>query len=208
LHLNELVSAADDAAKLRAARKRAAVCQRCDLWKRATQTVFGDGPARARIMLVGEQPGDVEDREGEPFVGPAGQLLRHALEDAGIDIRNVYLTNAVKHFKWTERGKRRIHERPNYEEIMACRMWLEEEIAAIRPKAIIALGATAATTLYGSSVRVMRDRAKPIESPWAPVASVTVHPSSILRVPDAEARRAARKAFIADLKAIVARVKP
>ena len=191
MHLDELVSAADDAAKLRAVRKRAAVCQRCDLWKRATQTVFGDGPARARIMLVGEQPGDVEDREGEPFVGPAGQLLRHALEDAGIDIRNVYLTNAVKHFKWTERGKRRIHERPNYEEIMACRMWLEEEIAAIRP-----------------SVRVMRDRAKPIESPWAPVASVTVHPSSILRVPDAEARRAARKAFIADLKAIVARVKP
>ena len=134
-------------------------------------------------MLVGEQPGDVEDREGEPFVGPAGQLLRHALEDAGIDIRNVYLTNAVKHFKWTERGKRRIHERPNYEEIMACRMWLEEEIAAIRPKAIIALGATAATTLYGSSVRVMRDRAKPIESPWAPVASVTVHPRRFFACP-------------------------
>ena len=207
MHLDELVSAADDAAKLRAVRKRAAVCQRCDLWKRATQTVFGDGPARARIMLVGEQPGDVEDREGEPFVGPAGQLLRHALEDAGIDIRDVYLTNAVKHFKWTERGKRRIHERPNYEEIMACRMWLEEEIAAIRPEAIIALGATAATALYGSSVRVVRDRAKPIESPWAPIASVTVHPSSILRVPDAAARRAARQAFIADLKAIAARVK-
>ena len=158
-------------------------------------------------MLVGEQPGDVEDREGEPFVGPAGRLLRHALADAGIDLRDVYLTNAVKHFKWTEHGKRRIHERPNHEEIMACRMWLEEEIAAIRPKAIIALGATAAIALFGSSVRVMRDRAKPIESPWAPVASVTVHPSSILRVPDTQARRAARRAFIADLRAIAARVK-
>jgi uracil-DNA glycosylase len=188
-------------------RDDAATCRRCDLWKRATQTVFGEGPPNARIMFVGEQPGDVEDREGEPFVGPAGQLLREALAEAGIDVRAVYLTNAVKHFKWTERGKRRIHEKPNREEILACRMWLDGEIAAIKPVAIVALGATAASVIAGSGVRVLRDRGKPVESPLAPFVTVTVHPSSILRAPDDAARAAARRAFVKDLRAIAARVK-
>ena len=188
-------------------RDAAETCRRCDLWKRATQTVFGDGPARARIMFVGEQPGDVEDREGEPFVGPAGRLLRDALADAGIDVRAIYLTNAVKHFKWTERGKRRIHEKPNREEILACRFWLDAEIAAIKPVAIVALGATAASVIAGPGVRVLRDRGKPIDSPLARFVTLTVHPSSILRAPDEAARTEARRAFVKDLRTIAARVK-
>jgi DNA polymerase len=158
-------------------------------------------------MFVGEQPGDVEDREGEPFVGPAGRLLREALAEAGIDVRSVYLTNAVKHFKWTERGKRRIHEKPNREEILACRHWLDAEIAAIKPVALVALGAIAASVIAGSGARVLRDRGKPIDSPLAGFVTMTVHPSSILRAPDAAARAAARKAFVKDLRAIAARVK-
>ncbi len=136
---------------LAALRRAASSCTRCDLYRRATQTVFGSGPANAKLMLVGEQPGDAEDREGLPFVGPAGQLPREALEEAGISVDDVYLTNAVKHFKWTERGKRRIHERPNRGEILACRLWLEEEIAKVKPHIIVALGATAAATVIGPS---------------------------------------------------------
>jgi DNA polymerase len=172
------------------------------LWKRGTQTVFGDGPARAALVLVGEQPGDEEDKQGEPFVGPAGRLLRACLEQAGIDVTGVYLTNAVKHFKWVPRGKRRIHEKPNREEVLACRLWLDGELAAIKPKVVVALGATAASVLLGSRVRVTVDRGKRFESPIAPIVTVTVHPSSILRAPDDEARRAARKAFVIDLKRI------
>jgi DNA polymerase len=197
----------DDAKGLRLLASRADGCRRCDLWKRATQTVFGKGPARARIMFVGEQPGDVEDREGEPFVGPAGQLLRESLTEAGIDTADVYLTNAVKHFKWIERGKRRIHERPNREEILACRMWLEEEISLIKPELLVALGATAASVIFGAAARVTRDRGKFLESPFAGAATLTVHPSSILRAPDEAARKQARRDFVRDLKRIAARLR-
>jgi DNA polymerase len=162
--------------------------------------VFGEGAPTARVMLVGEQPGDQEDLAGEPFVGPAGQLLRDALEEAGLDPADVYLTNAVKHFKWQPRGKRRIHERPNREEVLACRMWLDEEMENVRPAMIIALGATAAGALLGSAAKVTRDRGKFFESTLAPLVSLTVHPSSILRTPDSAARRAARAAFVNDLK--------
>ena len=189
-------------AALNAVRRQADRCRRCDLWKRATQTVFGAGPPRAALMLVGEQPGDVEDREGVPFVGPAGRLLREALEDAGIDVAETYLTNAVKHFKWTQRGKRRLHERPNREEVLACRYWLEQELALVRPRVLVALGAIAAQTMLGSAVRVTRDRAKLLPSPLAERVTVTVHPSSILRAPDAAARADARRQFVADLRVI------
>jgi uracil-DNA glycosylase family protein len=154
------------------------------------------------MMLVGEQPGDAEDHEGRPFVGPAGRLLREALDEAGIAIEDVYVTNAVKHFKWRPAGKRRIHERPNREEILACRMWLEEEVTAINPKIIVALGATAASTVAGPAVRVLRDRGRAVASNLAPVVAVTVHPSSILRSPDSSSRASARKAFVDDLRAI------
>jgi DNA polymerase len=183
-------------------RKAAAGCRRCDLWKRGTQTVFGEGPSGSRLMLVGEQPGDQEDLAGEPFVGPAGQLLRDALSEAGLDPAEVYLTNAVKHFKWEPRGKRRIHERPNREEVLACRMWLDEEIAAIKPAMIVALGATAAGTLLGSAAKVTRDRGKFFPSTLAPLVTLTVHPSSILRAPDSAKRKEARQQFVNDLKAI------
>ena len=153
-------------------------------------------------MLVGEQPGDQEDRQGEPFVGAAGRLLRDALNRAGIDVSTVYLTNAVKHFKWRPQGKRRIHERPNREEILACRMWLEAELAAVKPRVLVALGATAASTLLGSSVRVTRDRGRLIDSPLAEIVTVTVHPSSVLRAPDEAARREAMDLFVRDLKKV------
>jgi uracil-DNA glycosylase len=188
-------------------REEAAGCRRCDLWKRGTQTVFGRGPRRARLMLVGEQPGDAEDLAGEPFIGPAGQLLREALAEAGIDPDTVYLTNAVKHFKWVPRGKRRIHERPNRLEILACRVWLEQEIALVKPAAIVALGATAAGSLFGPSVRVTRDRARPIASPLADLATVTVHPSSVLRAPDSASRELARRQLVDDLRTIAALVR-
>ena len=183
-------------------RKEAAGCRRCDLWKRGTQTVFGDGPPGARVMLVGEQPGDQEDLAGEPFVGPAGQLLRESLIEAGLNPEEVYLTTAVKHFKWQPRGKRRIHERPNREEVLACRMWLTEEIATVKPQMIVALGATAAGTLLGSTAKVTRDRGKFFESTLAPFVTLTVHPSSILRAPDSAGRKLARDQFVADLKSI------
>jgi len=187
---------------LPALRKAAAGCRRCDLWKRGTQTVFGEGPSAARLMLVGEQPGDQEDLAGEPFVGPAGQLLRDALSEAGLDPAEVYLTNAVKHFKWEPRGKRRIHERPNREEVLACRLWLDEEIAAVQPAMIVALGATAAATLLGSAAKVTRDRGKFFPSTLAPLVTLTVHPSSILRAAGSATRKEARQQFVKDLKAI------
>jgi uracil-DNA glycosylase len=191
---------------LEALRREAAGCTRCDLYRHATQTVFGAGPPSADVMLVGEQPGDVEDREGAPFVGPAGQLLRRALAEVGLDPARVYLTNAVKHFKWRPRGKRRIHEKPNHEEVLACHLWLEQEIARVKPRVLVALGATAARALFGPSVRVMRDRATWLESPLAELTTVTVHPSSILRAADSESRAAAFAQFVADLKTIVARL--
>src|SRR5688500_12777815 len=186
--------------KLSALRKQAAGCRRCDLWKRGTQTVFGEGPSGASVMLVGEQPGDQEDLAGAPFVGPAGQLLRESLVEAGLDPEEVYLTNAVKHFKWEPRGKRRIHEKPNREEIAACRPWLEAELAVVQPRVLVCLGATAAQALLGRDVRVTRDRGRPIESELAPVAFATVHPSSILRAPDDESRRLERSLFVDDLR--------
>jgi uracil-DNA glycosylase family protein len=194
------------ARKLSTLRKQAAGCRRCHLWKRGTQTVFGDGPPNARVMLVGEQPGDQEDLAGEPFVGPAGQLLREAMLEAGLDPEEVYLTNAVKHFKWQPRGKRRIHERPNREEVLACRMWLTAEIETVKPRLIVALGATAAGTLLGSAAKVTRDRGKFFESTLAPLVTVTVHPSSILRAPDSAARQLARDQFVADLKSIAVKL--
>jgi DNA polymerase len=192
----------EPAGSLDEVRAAAQDCRRCDLWARATQTVFGAGAAHHAVMFVGEQPGDVEDRAGEPFVGPAGTLLREALTEAGFDRSDVYLTNAVKHFKWTPRGKKRLHEKPNRGEVLACRFWLEQEIAHIEPRAIVALGATAAQTVLGPSVRVLRDRGTPIASPLAPLVTLTVHPSSILRAPDAESRHAARRQFVADLRKI------
>ena len=188
-------------------RDEAAGCRRCHLWKRATQTVFGEGPTSARLMLVGEQPGDQEDLAGEPFVGPAGQLLRESLEAAGLDPAEVFLTNAVKHFKWQPRGKRRIHERPNREEVLACRIWLDEEIAAVKPAMIVALGATAAAALLGSGATVTRDRGKFFSSTLAPLVSLTVHPSSILRAPDSAARAEARRQFVSDLKTFARKLK-
>jgi DNA polymerase len=201
-----LVHARSPRATLSAIRRQAEVCRRCDLWKHATQTVFGDGSDGARIMLVGEQPGDAEDLEGKPFVGPAGLLLRKALEDAGIDLHDVYLTNVVKHFKWEPRGKRRIHKKPRHSEVAACRVWLDAEIAHVKPRAIVALGATAAQAVIGPEVRVTRDRTRPFPSPLAPLVTLTVHPSSILRAPDSETRAAERAHFVEDLRAIAARV--
>jgi DNA polymerase len=156
-------------------------CRACDLWKSGTQTVFGEGRAKAELMLVGEQPGDQEDLAGRPFVGPAGKLLDRALEEAGIDRELAYVTNVVKHFKWEPRGKRRIHQKPNAAEIAACRPWLDAELALIRPEVLVCLGATAAQALLGRQFRVSRDRGIPVESDLAPVVMATVHPSSILR---------------------------
>ena len=193
--------------QLTLAREKAERCRRCDLWKRATQTVFGEGPTNARLMLVGEQPGDQEDIAGEPFVGPAGQLLRAALEEAGLDPAEVFLTNAVKHFKWKPQGKRRIHEKPNREQVLACRLWLDEEIESVQPAMIVALGATAASTLLGSAAKVTRDRGKFFPSTLAPLVSLTVHPSSILRAPDSAARARARREFVRDLKNFARKLK-
>jgi uracil-DNA glycosylase family protein len=191
---------------LRDLRKDANDCRRCDLWKDATQTVFGRGPARAKLMLVGEQPGDQEDLAGEPFVGPAGRLLRTALEEAGIDPDSVYMTNAVKHFKWRRQGKRRIHDKPRRAEVVACHFWLESEIAVIRPAIIVALGATAATALLGSAVRVTRDRGRYFPSPLAPAVTLTVHPSAILRTTDQQDRREAQRLLVRDLRAVARRL--
>jgi uracil-DNA glycosylase family protein len=182
-------------------RQEAAGCRRCPLWRRATQTVFGAGAADAEIVLVGEQPGDKEDTAGEPFVGPAGQLLRKALAESGLDQRRVYLTNAVKHFKWVERGKRRLHEKPNNAEVLACQLWLELELQSLAPRLVVAMGATAVRSLLGPGGRVIRDRGTTIAREGGLPVLVTVHPSSILRAPDDAARREAFRAFVADLRA-------
>jgi uracil-DNA glycosylase family protein len=186
---------------LTALRRAAGGCRGCDLWRDATQTVFGKGPAKARLMLVGEQPGDREDLEGEPFVGPAGALLERALEGAGIARDEVYLTNAVKHFKWRPRGKRRLHQTPRAGEVEACKPWLRAEVEAVRPQVILAMGATAARSLFGSSVRVTKDRGKQLESLLAPVAMVTIHPSAILRVREHDEREQALAELVDDLEA-------
>jgi uracil-DNA glycosylase len=183
-------------------RAEATDCKACDLWKTGTQTVFGEGSEDAEIVFVGEQPGDKEDLEGRPFVGPAGRVLDDGLEAAGIDRSLAYVTNAVKHFKWTARGKRRIHQKPNAAEIAACRPWLEAELAVVQPKVLVALGATAAQALLGRQFRVTKQRGVPIDSDLAPYVVATVHPSSILRQETDDDRAAAMQAFVADLKVV------
>ncbi len=183
-------------------RKEAADCKACDLWKTGTQTVFGEGGSGVRVMFVGEQPGDQEDLTGRPFVGPAGNVLDKALVAAGIDRKKVYVTNAVKHFKWEARGKRRIHKKPNAAEIAACRPWLDAEIAALKPKVIVCLGATAAQALLGRDFRVTQHRGEFVKSPLAAYVMATVHPSSILRAPDEKTRHEENERFIEDLKRI------
>jgi uracil-DNA glycosylase len=175
-------------------------CTACELYKGATQAVFGEGLVKSEAMFVGEQPGDREDLEGHPFVGPAGRVLDRAFEAAGIDRKTAYVTNAVKHFRYEQRGKRRIHQRPSAEHIKACRPWLDAELAVIEPRVLVLLGAVAAQALLGSKVRVTKDRGKPLESDLAPVVLVTIHPSAILRERDEPARTAAFDAFVADLK--------
>ena len=193
---------------LAALREAAAECTACPLYRNATQTVWGNGTRHATIVLVGEQPGDDEDRAGRPFVGPAGRLLDRALADAGIARDRCWVTNAVKHFKWTPRGKRRIHERPSSREIAACRPWLESEIASLSPDVVVCLGATAVSSVLGPRVRVMRDRGKILPSAFAERTLVTIHPSAILRAPDDDARRAAYAAFVADLAIVAGRRSP
>jgi DNA polymerase len=185
---------------LKALRVAVQDCHGCDLYRDATQAVFGEGPAKARLMLVGETPGDREDIEGEPFVGPAGGLLRKALVAAGIEVDDTYLTNAVKHFKWRPRGKRRLHVTPRVGEMNACRPWVAAEVAAVKPEAIVALGATAARSLFGTEVKVTKDRGTLLESDLASLAVVTVHPSAVLRAGDE--RELAYEAFVADLKLV------
>jgi DNA polymerase len=199
-----LVPARPTLARLVAA---AARCRACPLWARATQTVFGEGPSGARVVLVGEQPGSEEDREGRPFVGPAGRLLDRALGEAGIERREVYVTNVVKHFKWEPRGKRRIHQKPTAREIAACRPWLEAELRVLRPTVLVCLGATAAQALLGPRFRVSTERGRLVDSPLAPFVLATVHPSSVLRAPDEATRRRELERFVVDLR-VVARVLP
>jgi uracil-DNA glycosylase len=184
-------------------RDAAAGCTACDLYKTGTQTVFGEGTRNAEVMFVGEQPGDQEDKAGKPFVGPAGRLLDQALEDAGVDRSKVYVTNAVKHFKWVGRGKRRIHQKPNWGEIAACHPWLEAELAVVKPRVLVCLGATAAQALLGRQFRVTRERGKPVESELAEHVLATIHPSAILR--DPETREQEYAAFVRDLE-VVARL--
>jgi uracil-DNA glycosylase len=183
-------------------KEEARSCTACPLFENATQTVFGEGPKSARVVLVGEQPGDAEDREGRPFVGPAGQLLDWALEKAGVDRRRAYITNVVKHFKWVPRGKRRIHSKPNSMEIRACLPWLEQELALIKPEVVVCLGATAAQALLGRSFRVTQERGQFVRSPLAQHVMATVHPSSLLRIEDDGERKAAIRTFVAELRKI------
>jgi DNA polymerase len=194
-----------DSTRLQALRDAAAGCRGCHLYQGATQTVFGEGPRRARVMLVGEMPGDREDREGHPFVGPAGRELDEALADAGIDRDDAYVTNVVKHFKFEERGKRRIHQTPRRWEVQACMPWLRAELGAVRPEVLVLLGATAAKALLGSGFKLTGARGAPIESDLAPVVTATAHPSAILRMREKEARAEAREALRRDL-ALVAEV--
>jgi uracil-DNA glycosylase family protein len=182
-------------------REAAAGCTACPLYETGTQTVFGEGTSKAEVVFVGEQPGDQEDRQGKPFVGPAGKLLDQALEDAGIDRSQVYVTNVVKHFKWQARGKRRIHQKPNWSEIAACRPWLEAELEVIEPRVLVCLGATAAQALLGRDFRVSRQRGEVVESDLAENVIATVHPSSILRADD-ESRDREYKELVRDLKTV------
>jgi len=193
---------------LPALKAAASHCRGCDLHKRATQTVFGEGTKKASLMLIGEQPGDKEDIAGRPFVGPAGRLLDEALQEAGIDRSDVYVTNAVKHFSWEPdaRGKRRIHKKPRYAEIQACRPWLEAELHAVRPQVVICMGATAAQALLGKTFSVTRQRGTFVSSEDALLVMATVHPSSILRAPDERARREQKRAFVRDLKAAAEKI--
>ena len=188
------------ASSLSAVREAARDCTACHLYKRATQTVFGVGPKDAPILLVGEQPGDSEDVAGKPFVGPAGKILDRALAEAGINRDQVYVTNAVKHFKWEPRGKRRIHQKPNSREIAACRPWLEAELSLVKPKLLVCLGSTAGQTIFGSSFRVTRERGKVLSSKLAPKVVATVHPSSLLRQPDEMSRDREYARFVVDLR--------
>jgi DNA polymerase len=197
---------ADGAASLDELAQSARACRACDLWRNATQTVFGAGPPTATLMLVGEQPGDREDLSGQPFVGPAGRLLDRALESAGIDRSEVYVTNAVKHFKWQPRGKARIHKKPSGREVAACRPWLDRELALVRPTGLLCLGATAAQALLGPSVRVSVARGQVLESNPAPVVMVTVHPSSLLRAPGDADREREMARFVGDLRDFAAAV--
>src|SRR5436190_4939973 len=184
-------------AKVAAAAKE---CTACPLYKKATQTVFGEGQKHATMLMIGEQPGDYEDQAGNPFVGPAGKILDRALEEVGIDRTKVYVTNTVKHFKWEPRGKRRIHKKPNSREIAACRPWLEAELRAVHPGLLVCMGATAAQAVFGPKFRVTRERGKVLESELAPKVVATVHPSSLLRQPDEESREREYKLFVADLR--------
>jgi len=197
---------------LSALKAAAADCKACDLWKKGTQTVFGDGSRRANVLFIGEQPGNEEDLTGKPFVGPAGKLFDKALEDAGIDRKQTYVTNVVKHFKWEPRGKRRIHKKPRASEIKACRPWLEAELRAVQPAVVVCLGATAAQSVLGASFKLMKQRGQLISSrvaarlPTVALAEVsvvaTIHPSAVLRAPDSEGRRAAYEMLVADLKVV------
>src|SRR6476660_6687511 len=192
-----------DTSILATVRQAAAHCSACQLYKRATQTVFGEGPKCAAMMLVGEQPGDYEDVAGKPFIGPAGKILDRALEEAGVDRSQVYVTNVVKHFKWEPRGKRRIHQKPNSGEIAACRPWLEAELRIVKPNLVVAMGATASHTIFGPGFRVTRERGKMLSSKLAPRVLATVHPSSLLRQTDEASRKREYKHFVLDLRAAV-----
>ena len=183
-------------------RSAAASCRGCDLWKRGTQTVFGEGPKHARVMMIGEQPGNEEDLVGRPFVGPAGRLLDRALSAARIPRNDVYVTNVVKHFKWESRGKRRIHAKPNQMEIAACLPWLQAELDIVTPEVVVCLGATAAQALLGPRFRVTKQRGQWVSAPWAKRVLATVHPSSILRAPDDETRQRELDALVADLSVV------
>jgi len=200
----ELIPDRPTLASVRAAATR---CRACDLWKRGTQTVFGEGASKAELMFVGEQPGDQEDLAGHPFVGPAGKLLDRALVEAGIDRGAVYVTNVVKHFKWEPRGKRRIHKKPNAAEIAACRPWLDTEIELVKPRAIVCLGATAAQALLGRQFKVTAHRGEFVPSSLAPLVTATVHPSSILRAPDEESRHLEMERFTDDLRKVARALK-
>jgi uracil-DNA glycosylase len=185
-------------------RAAAAGCKACSLWKMATQVVFGEGQAAAHVMMVGEQPGDQEDRQGHPFVGPAGAILGKALAVAGIERNDVYVTNIVKHFKWEPRGKRRLHKKPNAVEISACRPWLDEEIRAVKPQVVVLLGATSAQAILGRDFRVTQQRGEWLKSRIAPHVMATIHPSAILRAPDDDSRHEEMARFVADLKIVAA----
>ena len=185
---------------IRELRRAAATCKGCELWRNATQTVFGDGSERAKMVLVGEQPGDQEDLKGIPFCGPAGQILHRGLVEAGIDREEVYITNAVKHFKWLPRGKRRLHQKPNSREIAACRPWLVAELQTVQPRVLVCLGATAARAVFGKTTKISEHRGELLQSDLSSRIVVTVHPSSILRIEESDSREAAMRQFIDDLR--------